>query len=199
MNLNIKLKNKGENEIMAQFVKSGKMISNNVDTYLANAKVYDGDNAIEAPNGGLVVLGDLLADTTYDEKGVEYDSYKAEKPAASTDEIAIIDYAGIQELVDGENNSYKLGINMYNLTVPAGEFTRVRRLGLHDKFWLAEGNFDAAPTVGEYGIADAGKFTHKASAEKATSGYCVKILDKKGLTTGMKDNGYMYLVEVISL
>lgn len=184
---------------MAHFIKEGKMISNKLDTYLANAKVYNGANAIDAPNGSLVALGDLLPDDTYDANGKEYDCYKAAKPSGDNPTgLAIIDYAGIQELADAEGNGYYMGINLYDLTVPAGKLTRVRRLALYDKFWLAEGNFDTAPTVGQYAIGEAGEFTHKA-ATALGSGYGVKILDKKAVVTGMKNNGYMYLVEVVQL
>lgn len=183
---------------MAHFIKEGKMISNKVDTYLANAKMVDSDGEIEVYNGSLVVLGDLLEDKTYEATGHEYDAYEASAPAAATDEVAIVDYAGINEVGDG-HNSYYMGINLYDLKVPAGKLTRVRRLGLHDKFWLAAGNFDAAPTVGKFATAEANKFTHKAATALPESGYAVKILDSKAVVTGMKDEGLMYLVEVVQL
>ena len=185
---------------MAHFIKEGKMASNVLDTYLANAKVYNGSNAaIAVYNGSLVALGDLLADDTYDANGKEYDCYKAVAPSGDNPtNLAIVDFAGIQELADAEGNGYYMGINLYNLQVPAGKLTRVRRLALHDKFWLADGNFDTTPTVGQYAIGEASAFTHKAAAALGT-GYGVKILDKKAIVTGMKDNGYMYLVEVVQL
>jgi len=178
---------------MAFVFKEGKMASNVLDSSLTNAIA---ETAI--PDGALVVLGDLVADTTYTNNGVEYDTYKAAAPAAATDEVAIVDYAGISEgAING--NTYKMGIKLYNLTVPAGQITRVRRLALHDKFWLGEGNFEAAPTVGKYATATAGKFTHTAANTLPESGYAIKVLVENDLTVGMKSEGKIYLVEVVQL
>ncbi len=173
---------------MANVFYSGKMISDQIDSYLAN-----GIAEAEKVDGALVVLGDLAKDTTYAADGVEYDTYKVEDPAADK-ALGIIDYAGISE-GDINGNVYKLGAKLYGLTVPAGEIFRVRRLGLHDKFWLGADNFDAAPTVGdEVGALASGK--HGANG---VGTYKVKVLTSRELTTGMKANGLMYLCEVIAL
>ncbi|MBO7732385.1 MAG: hypothetical protein J6S67_07525 [Methanobrevibacter sp.] len=178
---------------MANVFKRGKMISGVVDSYLANAIA-----AVEVPDGALVTLGDLVADTTYDANGVEYDTYVAAAPAAATDEVVIVDYAGISE---GEiaGNEYKMGIKLYGLKVPAGQIMRVRRLGLHDKFWLGEDNFASDPTVGQFAKATASAFTHTPAAALPESGYAIKVLAKEGLTTGMRANGDIYLCEVVQL
>ena len=173
--------------------KRGKMLSGVADSYLANAIA-----ATPVPDGALVVLGDLVADTTYDANGVEYDTYQAAAPAAATDEVVIVDYAGISEgAING--NEYKMGVKLYGLQVPAGQIMRVRRLALHDKFWLGQANFASTPTVGQYAVADAGVFTHKPAAAVPGSGYTVKVLLKEDLTTGMRANGYIYLCEVVQL
>jgi len=183
---------------MAKVMYSGKMISDQIDAYLTN-----GVAEIDLKDGDLVALGDLVADTTYNVNGynaqlVEYDVYAADFAAAATDEVVIIDYAGISE---GEinDNQYKIGKKLYNLTVPAGTNFRVRRLNLHDKFWLGEDNFASAPTVGEYAIATAGAGEHTPAAALPASGYAVKVLVEKDLTTGMRSNGKIYLVEVVQL
>lgn len=90
---------------MANVFKEGKMLSNVADSYLANAKAE-----FEMPDGALIVLGELAADDTYDANGVEYDTYVAGKPAAATDEVAIIDYAGISA-GDIAGNNYKWATN----------------------------------------------------------------------------------------
>ena len=178
---------------MANVMYAGKMISKDVDTYLSNAVA---DVAIK--DGSLVVLGNLAADTTYDNNGLEYDLYEAAAPAAATDEVVIVDYAGISEgIING--NDYKMGHKLYNLEVPAGTPTRVRRLALHDKFWLGDGNFESAPVVGEYAIAAAGKYTHAPAAQLPNAGYAVKVLLVQDLTTGMRSNGKLYLCEVVQL
>lgn len=180
---------------MAYNFYAGKMLSQDVDSYVTN-----GISKLEAvPNGALVVLGDLVKDATYAENGVEYDTYEIGKVAApTTDEVAIVDYAGISE---GEiaGNDYKLGIKLYDLQVPAGVATRVRRLALHDKFWLAGDNFASAPTVDQFAIATASNYKHTPAEAKPDAGYAIKILLEKDLTAGMHTEGKQYLCEVVQL
>lgn len=181
---------------MANVFKRGKMLSGVADSYLTNVVA-----AVDLPDGALVVCGDLAPNTVYDPAGlagVEYDTYVAAAPAAATDEVVIVDYAGISE-GDIAGNVYKMGNKLYNLTVPAGTIARARRLALHDKYWIGEDNFDTTPTVGQYATAEAAKFTHKAAASLPASGFAVKILVEKDLTTGMRSNGSIYLVEVVQL
>lgn len=179
---------------MAYVFKRGKMMSGVADVALANAvastDVYD---------GSLLVLGELAADDTYDANGKEYDTYEATAPAAATDEVVIVDYAGISEGPINENN-YKMGIKLYNLACPAGTPMRVRRLYLHDKFWLGEHNFVGnAPVVGEYATATAGDCRHTPVAELPEEGYAIKVLLAEDLTAGMASKGKLYLCEVVSL
>lgn len=178
---------------MANVFKRGKMLSGVADSYLANAIAE-----VAVPDGALVTLGDLVADTTYDANGVEYDTYEAAAPAAVTDEVVIVDYAGISE---GEiaGNVYKEGIKLVGLIVPVGRIMRVRRLALHDKFWLGADNFASTPTVGEYATATASAFTHTPAASLPASGYAIKVLVENDLNQGMKINGKIYLCEVVQL
>ena len=179
---------------MAKVMYSGKMVSDQIDAYLTNG-VADSN----LKDGDLVALGDLVADTTYVATGdVQYDVYEADFPAAATDEVVIIDYAGISE---GEinDNEYKIGKKLYNLTIPAGTNFRVRRLALHDKFWLGTDNFASTPVVGEYATATADAGEHTPANALPASGYAVKVLVEKDLTTGMRSQGKIYLVEVVQL
>ena len=178
---------------MANVFKRGKMLSGVADSYLANAIAE-----VAVPDGALVTLGDLVADTTYDANGVEYDTYEAAAPEAATDEVVIVDYAGISE---GEiaGNTYKEGIKLVGLTVPAGRIMRVRRLALHDKFWLGADNFASTPVVGEYAAATADAFTHTPASSLPASGYAIKVLVENDLNQGMKLNGKIYLCEVVQL
>lgn len=178
---------------MAYVFKEGKMASNVLDSMLANAV-----SAAAIKDGSLVVLGNLAADLTYSNSGVEYDTYEAAAPAAATDEVVIADYAGISEgTIAG--NVYKLGNKLYNLEIPAGEIYRVRRLALHDKFWLGESNFASTPVVGQYAKATASAYTHTPAAALPDSGYAIKILLEKDLTAGMASQGKLYLCEVVQL
>ena len=180
---------------MAHVMYSGKMISDQIDAYLTNG-VAD----VDLYDGTLVALGDLVADTTYAETGdVQYDVYEAAKATAADAEVGIIDYAGISE---GEiaGNEYKMGYKLYNLVVPAGTNFRVRRLNLHDKFWVGTDNFEGetAPVVGEFAkVGAAGGFAPAAQTPEA--GLAVKVLVEKDLTTGMRSQGKIYLVEVVQL
>ena len=177
---------------MAKVFKHGKMMSDVVGSALANAIFEE-----EVDDGALVVLGDLADDLAYSGL-VEYDTYEGAKPETATDEVVIVDYAGIQQGAIG-GNQYKVGIKLHNLKVPAGTPARVRRLYLHDKFWLGADNFASAPVVGEYAIAEAGEYTHKPAAALPQSGYAVKVLVENDMTVGMHTEGKIYLVEVVQL
>ena len=181
---------------------AGKMGSQQIDVLLANAYVVDAEGeAIEAPDGGLVELKKLHADETYSANGLQYDVYDAEKPSEEPKDLALIDYAGISE---GEiaGNEYKIGIKLYNLNVPAGTITRVRRPMLHDKFWLGADNYDFEPAVGDLAGVKADDFKHaKLELEEGAKpeGYAVKVLIERELTTGTRSQGKMFLNEVVSL
>ena len=181
---------------------AGKMVSQDVRTYLANAVVVDGSSdPIEAPDGALIDLGALRADTTYSATGKEYDVYNAKAPTASYKDLAIVDYAGIQEGNIG-GNQIRWGDKLYGLRVPAGVLTRARRFGLHDKFWLGEENFAATPAIGDAFGINAGYFTHAkiAAADEAShTGYMIRVQIQRELTTGMRSQGHVYLVEVVQL
>lgn len=112
---------------MTNMFKAGKMVSNVMDSALAN-----GVGAKPVIDGAAVVLRNLYEGSDFLEN-YEYDVYEMTAPDEPTDEIAIVDYAGIQE-GDIAGNRYKIGSKLYGLTAPAGVPTRVRRLALHDKF-----------------------------------------------------------------
>lgn len=179
---------------MAFVFKRGKMMSGVADVALANAIA-----STNVKDGSLLVLGELASDDTYDANGVEYDTYVGTAPSATSDEVVIVDYAGVEKYESGSNMA-KQGYKLYDLEVPAGEAMRVRRLYLHDKFWLGESNFVGnSPVVGEYAIATAGDCRHTPSESKPTSGYGIKILASEELTAGMASKGKLFLCEVVSL
>ena len=172
---------------------SGKMYSDQIDAALTNAVCSE-----KILDGSLLVLGDLAADLTYDAAGKEYDVYVGRKFATDDKEVVIVDYAGISEgTIMG--NDYKMGIKLYDLEVPANRVTRVRRLHLHDKFWLSANNFAATPVAGKYGIPANGSYLHAISNTLPEAGYAIKILIVDDLTTGAKANGKKALCEVVQL
>jgi hypothetical protein len=177
---------------MVKMFHTGKMASDQLDADISNAVL-----ATDAPEGALLTLGDLAADTTYAADGKQYDVYNATAPAAITDDIVLLDLAKVS---DGAiaGNDYRLGIKLFDRTLNAGEIGRVRRPALHDKFWIGEGNFAATPTVGHYGIPTAAAFTLTDSATQG-DGFAVKILLSREFDAGMTANGNMYLCEVVGL
>lgn len=179
---------------------AGKMGSQQLDVLLAGAVILDGqDKEIEVENGSLVELGDLRADDTYSATGLQYDVYDAHAPSAEPKDLAIVDYAGVPE---GEinGNEWKIGIKLYANPVPAGTITRVRRLMLHDKFWLGSANYGVEPAIGDYFGLAAGSFNHAKIADMDQhQGYAVKVQIARELTTGMRNQGKMYLNEVVAL
>lgn len=177
---------------MTNMFKAGKMVSNVVDAALAN-----GVGAKPVIDGAAIVLKNLSEDPDFLEN-YEYDVYEMVAPNEPTDEIAIVDYAGISE-DDISGNRYKIGNKLYGLSVPAGIPTRIRRLFLHDKFWLGDGNFSAKPVVGEYATVKKGSDLHVPMALMPKNGYVVKILSEESLTAGMTSVGTKYLCEVVQL
>jgi len=179
---------------MAYLMFAGKMLSQDADSQVTNAKF---EAAVK--DGSLVVLGNLAADDTYAASGdYQYDVYQGAAPAAATDEVAIVDMADIS----GGNindNYYRLGNKLFNLEAPAGRVVRVRRLHKHDKFWLGGSNFTSTPTVGQYAEAKASEYRHEPKAAATGGQYAIKILKEQDLTTGMQSNGKMYLCEVVDL
>ena len=183
---------------MANLFSKAIMASETVRPLLVSA-LFQANNA-NAPvmDGAIIELGDLVADTTYTTSGdVDYNVYVATAPKGPTSAIAIVDYAGISEgAIAG--NVYKMGNKLFNLTVPAGTITRARIPQVHDKFWLGADNFTSTPTVGQFAGTAAGALTLTPNAA-AGAGFNVKVLLEKGLTTGQKGNGNIYLCEVVGL
>ena len=179
---------------MAYLFYAGKMLSQDADSQVTNAIL---ESAVK--DGSLVALGDLAADQTYAQSGdYEYDVYEAAAPAAVTDEVCILDYAGISG-GDINDNYYKMGVKLFDLEIPAGEIVRARRLHLHDKYWVGASNFESTPTVGEYAELKAGSFKHDPKSSLTGGQFGVKILKEQDLTAGMESKGKMYLVEVVAL
>lgn len=175
------------------------MASEDIKAYVGSA-LYQANGA-NAPihDGAFVVLGDLAPDTTYQATGdVDYNVYLATAPAAVTDKVVVLDYAGIQEGTIG-GNDYKMGIQLYNLVCPAGKTCRFRRLAVGDKMWLSDGLFTAEPTIGEYAELTANNTILTPQASHTAGQFAVKILAQTEMTTGQIANGVKYLAEVVEL
>ena len=127
---------------MAKVFRAAEMMSEDVQSYVISCQ-YQADG-VDAPieDGAFVKLGELKDDKTYVAAGdKDYNVYLAAAPAAVTDEVVVIDYPGVSEgAISG--NSYRIGVKLFDLVAPAGRPVRARRLALHDRFWLGEGNFN---------------------------------------------------------
>ena len=175
------------------------MASEDIKAYVGSA-LFQVDG-IDAPihDGAFVKLGDLAEDTTYGvENDVRYNIYTCSAPEEVTDEVVVLDYAGIQEGTIGQND-YKIGIPLYNLVCPAGMPCRFRRMAVGDKMWLSDGLFEGTPVLKEFAELTAGKTTLTPQASHTEGQFGVKILAEAELTTGQIANGKRYLVEVVEL
>ena len=176
-----------------------EMASENVQSYCVSAKFYADDAYAKIHDGALVVLGDLDTNDAYGTP--DYNIYKATKPAAATDDVVIVDLAGINEATV-QGNIMKIGNKLVNLEAGEGIAVRCRRPIKGDKMWMGRGLFTAAPTVGQFAGTTAGSTLYTPSQEAPAAGLKLKVLASKGLTVGQsayaEGAGYeqLYLCEV---
>ena len=186
---------------MAKVFRAAEMLSEDVQSYVISCQ-YQADGA-DAPieDGSFVKLGELKDDKTYVASGdKDYNVYLASQPTAVTDEVVVIDYPGVSEgTITG--NSYRMGVKLFDLMAPAGRPVRARRLALHDRFWLGEGNFNGSVTVGNIAGLEANKTTLKDSGSQEITGgqLNVKIHLGKDFNYGQSASGKLYLCEVVGL
>ena len=186
---------------MAKVFRAAEMLSEDVQSYVISCQ-YQADGA-DAPieDGSFVKLGELKDDKTYVASGdKDYNVYLASQPTAVTDEVVVIDYPGVSEgSISG--NSYRMGVKLFDLVAPAGRPVRARRLALHDRFWLGEGNFNGSVTVGNIAGLEANKTTLKDSGAKdiTPNQLNVKIHLGKDFNYGQSASGKLYLCEVVGL
>ena len=175
------------------------MAAEDVKAYVGSALYQVSGNNAKIHDGAFVVLGDLAEDTTYANSGdVQYNVYKATAPAAVTDKVVVLSYAGIQEGTIG-GNDYKMGINLFDLECPAGRPCRFYRMQVGDRMWLSDGLFASAPTVGKFAELTANNTILTPQASHTADQFGVKILKEDEMTTGQIANGKKYLVEVVEL
>lgn len=149
-----------------------------VNTAFVGAAIYD---------GAFVNIGGLALDGVYGTTTLDWNVHMATAPATGSltrEDICVIDIADISE-VSIYGNAYKgIDTRLVNLTRPAGEAVRFRRMAKGDKFWLGAGNFTAAPTIGQFGNVTNGS-TYLTAGDSATaSQFAVKVLDSKPITIG---------------
>lgn len=185
---------------MAKVFRAAEMMSEDVQSYVISCQYQAA--GVDAPieDGSFVKLGELKDDKTYTAGDKDYNVYLASQPTAVTDEVVVIDYPGVSEgTISG--NSYRIGVKLFDLVAPAGRPVRARRLALHDRFWLGEGNFDGAVVVGNIAGLEANKTTLKDSGAKdiTPNQLNVKIHLGKDFNYGQSASGKLYLCEVVGL
>lgn len=165
---------------------------------LVGGKFYnEADEASDIHDGAIVVVGDLEDSVIYD--GVkEYNVRKITAPESETDDIAIVD---VSNVTAGEiaGVTYRDGIKGTGLIVEAKKPARVRRVEKGDTFWLATGNFESEPVIGQYAVPTAGSTLLTPSADKVVGATCVKIEYSKPLIEGAVNTDTMYLCTVVSV
>nr|DAZ23790.1 MAG TPA: hypothetical protein [Caudoviricetes sp.] len=172
-----------------KFIEKILMASEDVKSYLVSGVCKDKELA----DGSLVEIGDLIDHEVY--KGLKDMNTREIKPYAGTGRVGIVDYVGVS---GGEimNVWYSEGVKTCGLPVPAGKATRVRTLKLGDEFYLGEGNFGSAPTVGQFAVAGTDGMWAPA-ADAATDKLCVKIEFNKDKIIGVKNEGKKYFCTVV--
>ena len=168
------------------------MASESVQSYVGSCKYMENDEYARIHDGALVNLGDLAHDDVYGADSLDYNVYEAIAPQAghlNREEVVIVDLSSISEgIING--NEYKIGVKLVNRELEAGFAARFRRLMKGDKFWIGEGNFEAAPAIG---ANDPDVLSVKVLASKAlTVGQSVYA---KGTTPEKWEQ--LYLVEVM--
>ncbi len=172
------------------FAKS-LMASEDIQSFVGSCKfgeVVEGEFAYaDIYDGAFVNIEGLTYDEVYSATSLDWNVHAACAPQAGKldrEHICVIDIANVSE-VDIFGNIYRgIDSRLVNLVRPAGCAVRFRRMYVGDKFWLGEGNFTAAPSVGQFGNVAAGS-TYLAPAASATEGqFAVKVLDSKPLTLG---------------
>ena len=183
------------------------MASEDVQSYVGSCKYMEDGEYARIHDGALVNLGGLAKDDTYGANSLDYNVYEAVAPQAdhlSKEEVVIVDLSSISEgIING--NEYKIGVKLVNRELEAGFAARFRRLMKGDKFWIGEGNFDAAPAIGNIVNAQAGKTTLVVGALDADL-LSLKVLASKAITVGQSVYAkgtnpetweQLYLVEVM--
>ena len=187
---------------MAKVFRAAEMMSEDVQSYVISCQYQEGSKDAPIADGSFVKLGELKPDETYIKGGSDkdYNVYLASAPSAVTDEVVVIDYPGVSEgTITG--NSYRMGVKLFDLMAPAGRPVRARRLALHDRFWLGEGNFNGAVVVGNIAGLEANQTTLKDSGAKTITPnqLNVKIHLGKDFNYGQSASGKLYLCEVVGL
>lgn len=158
----------------------GLMASEDVQSYVGScrfATTESENNYAAIYDGAFVNIGNII--------NGDYNVHYAVAPAAGAltrEDVCVIDLADINEATV-QGNVMKIGGKLVDLELAAGYTARFRRLKKGDKFWLGEGCFDSAPTLGSTAIAEAGKTTLKVD-NPAANELCVKVIASKAMTVG---------------
>lgn len=175
--------------MMTKIFDVASMACESVESWVKSAKFGTGSDAAFVPanvtDGAFVTLGGLSDDTTYtgEKDWNVHNAYAPATAALNAEDVYVIDISGVQEGIIG-GNVYKIGAKLVNLEVAAGYAVRARALHKGDKFWLGEGNFASAPTVGAYANLTAGDVVLTPAAATTAGQLNIAIRASKPMTIG---------------
>lgn len=185
------------------------MASEDVQAYVGSCKFGTGTDAsftaAQVTDGAFVTLGGLALDETYSATSLDWNVYHAYAPtsaALTREDVVVVDISGVSEGVIAGNN-YKIGNKQVDLVGKPGYAVRFRRLQKGDKFWLGQGCFTSAPTVGKFANLTANAVTLTPAASATDAQLNIKVLASKALTVGITVNTVstafeqLYLCEVL--
>lgn len=169
-----------------------------VQSYTRSGRFYDANGkAAEVEDGALVVVGDLDESAVY-ANTKDLNVRKLSTPAKVTDEVAIVDFVGVNEAdilgVRYRGDSSKT----WGYPVPAGLQTRIRIPQVWDEFFIGADNFTSEPTVGQYATVTVGKTTFNPIAAPVKGQFCVKVDYAQTIVTGQVNNGVKYHCTVVA-
>ena len=183
----------------SKFFSKVLMASESVQSYVRSTKYQVNGEDAEIHDGAFVKLGAIAGDTTYASGGKNFNVYLSTAPdTVATDKVAVVDIAGVSGGTINENY-YNIGTKLYGLTKQAGELARIRFLFMNDMFILGDGNFETAPTAGQYAILTENKTTLTPSSTIPATGFTVKILEAQSFEPGQLAKGKQYACEVVQL
>lgn len=178
---------------MVKFFNKIQMQSEDLSALLKDCyfQASGADAAVE--DGAFVSIKEVRAHDLYSNmKDMNARNCTAYDSSYAKNMIGFVDFVGVSE---GSINgvTYKIGDKIVGTAPAAGENTRVRMIGIGDEFYVGDGNFTTAPTVGTdlYAVPATGTTTLTgATAAPTTAGTpYFAIEDERPLIMGTVNEG----------
>jgi hypothetical protein len=176
------------------FFQKEIMASESVLAYNRSLKYEVAATPTVATQGMIVKMTDPVTNIWGDN---DLSTYKAVAPVADTDPIYILDILESPFITSG-NKTYRVGVELSNITAPADVAVRGRKPKLDDIFLIGADNFVSAPTVGEYAIPTAGDTKLTPSGSISTTKFCVEIKEAVTKSFGVSSSVSCYRCRVVT-